>query len=201
MAAHPTSCMAGSPSSSRAAPSSFATLWPPRGWTRASSCSADAGRRASRRCRSMALDPQDVPAVPGNPRPKVPIATLRASAGRPFHSPRFFADTSRLLVTHDDPLGDGAYRSDLYVWNYRNDRLRRVTRGASIRDADPLPDGKSAVAVRCDNGLCDLVRVELETGAVTTLRKATPSTPYYRPRVSPDGHSVVVAVQREGRWR
>jgi len=161
----------------------------------------DTARARRSRERAVALDPQDVPAVPGNPRPKVPIATLRASAGRPFHSPRFFADTSRLLVTHDDPLGDGAYRSDLYVWNYRNDRLRRVTRGASIRDADPLPDGKSAVAVRCDNGLCDLVRVELETGAVTTLRKATPSTPYYRPRVSPDGHSVVVAVQREGRWR
>jgi Tol biopolymer transport system component len=161
----------------------------------------DTARARRARERALALDPQDVPAVPGDPRPKVPIATLRPSAGRPFHSPRFFADTSRLLVTHDDPLGDGAYRSDLYVWNYRADRLRRVTRGASIRDADPLPDGKSAVGVRCEDGLCDLVRVDLETGAVTTLRKSTPSTPYYRPRVSPDGQSAVVAVQRDGRWR
>ena len=161
----------------------------------------DTTRARRARERVLALDPQDVPAVPGDPRPKMPISTLRPSAGRPFRSPRFFADTSRLLVTHDDPLGDGAYRSDLYVWNYRTDRLRRVTRGASIRDADPLPDGQSAVGVRCENGLCDLVRVNLETGAVTILRKSTPSTPYYRPRVSPDGHSVVVAVQRDGRWR
>ena len=161
----------------------------------------DTARARRARERVLALDPQDVPAVPGDPRPKVPISTLRPSAGRPFHAPRFFSDTSRLLVTHDDPLGDGAYRSDLYVWNYRTDRLRRVTRGASIRDADPLPDGQSAVGVRCENGLCDLVRVNLETGAVTTLRKATPSTPYYRPRISPDGQSAVVAVQRDGRWR
>jgi len=162
---------------------------------------ADTARARRSRERALALDPQDVPAVPGDPRLKVPLATLRPSAGRPFHSPRFFADTSRLLVIHDDPLGDGAYRSDLYVWNYRDGGLRRVTRGASIRDADPLPDGTSAVGVRCENGLCDLVRVDLGTGAVTTLRKAMPSTPYYRPRVSPDGQSVVVAVQRDGRWR
>ena len=66
-------------------------------------------------------------------------------------------------MTHDDPLGDGAYRSDLYVWNYRHDGLRRVTRGASIRDADPLPDGRGAIGVRCENGLCDLVHVDLES--------------------------------------
>ena len=161
----------------------------------------DTTRERRARERALALDPQDVSAVRGYPRPKTPIARLRPSAGRPFHSPRFFADTSRLLVTHDDPLGDGAYRSDLYEWNYRNGRLRRITRGASIRDADPLPDGKSAVGVRCENGLCDLVRVNLETGVVTTMRRATPSTPYYRPRVSPDGHNAVVAVQRNGRWR
>ncbi len=161
----------------------------------------DTARERRARERALALDPQDVLAVSGDPRPKTPLATLRPRAGRPFHSPRFFADTSRLLVTHDDPLGDGAYRSDLYEWNYRNGRLRRITRGASIRDADPLPDGKAAVGVRCEHGLCDLVRVNLETGEVVTLRQATPSGPYYRPRVSPDGHSAIVAVQRDGRWR
>lgn len=161
----------------------------------------DTARTRLARERALALDPQDVLAVPGVPRPKVPLATLHPSAGRPFHAPRFLADTSRLLVTHDDPLGDGAYRSDLYVWNYRDGGLRRVTRGASIRDADPLPDGKAAIGVRCENGLCDLVRVDLQTGAVAVLRKATPSSPYHRPRVSPDGHSAVVALQRDGRWR
>jgi PAS domain-containing protein len=161
----------------------------------------DTTRERRARERLLALDPQDVPAISGEPRPKAPVAILRPSGGRPFHSPRFFQDSSRLLVAHDDPLGDGAYRSDLYEWNYRSGALRRITRGASIHDADPLPDGRSAVAVRCENGLCDLVRVDLGTGAVTVLQRATPSAPFYRPRVAPDGASAVVAVQRDGRWR
>jgi hypothetical protein len=161
----------------------------------------DTAREGRARERMLVLDPQDVPAIAGDPRPKVPVATLRPVAGRAYHSPRFFADSARLLVAHDDPLGDGAYRPDLYEWDYSGGRLRRITHGASIHDADPLPDGKAAVGVRCENGLCDLVRVDLATGSVTTLLRATPSTPFYRPRVSPDGRSAVVAVQRHGRWR
>jgi hypothetical protein len=132
---------------------------------------------------------------------ETPIAALRPLGGRAFHSPRFFADTMRLLVSHDDPLGDGAYRPDLYEWNYRSGRLRRITRGSGIREADPLPDGRAAVGVRCENGLCDLVRVDLATGAVVVLRRSTPSTPFRRPRVSPDGRSAVVAAKHDGRWR
>jgi hypothetical protein len=161
----------------------------------------DTAREIRARDRLLALDPQDVLAIAGEPRPKVPLAVLRPVRGRPFHSPRFFADTSRVLVSHDDPLGDGAYRSDLYEWNYRTGNVRRLTHGASIRDADPFPDGKTAAGVRCENGLCDPVRVDLTTGVVTMLRKSTPSSPYYRPRVSPDGQSIAVAVKRDERWR
>jgi hypothetical protein len=161
----------------------------------------DSARERRARERLTALDPEDVPAVPGEPRPKVPIATLQPRAGRAFHSPRFFADTVRLLVAHDDPLGDGAYRRDLYEWNSVSGALRRITYGAGIHDADPLPDGRAAVAVQCENGRCDLVRVDLTAGAITTMIRSTPATPFYRPRVSPDGRSAVVAVQRAGRWR
>jgi hypothetical protein len=161
----------------------------------------DTARERRLRERMIALDPEDVPTVGGAPRPKTPLATLRPAAGRPFHSPRFLADTSRLLVTHDEPLGDGAYRRDLYEWNYRDGALRRITRGASVRDADPMPDGRSAIAVRCENGLCDLVRVDLEKGTLLVLRKATPSTPFYRPRVAPDGRTAIVSVLENGRWR
>jgi hypothetical protein len=43
--------------------------------------------------------------------------------------------------------------------------------------------------------------VNIETGAVVVLRRSTPSTPFYRPRVAPDGQSVIFSVQHEGRWR
>ena len=161
----------------------------------------DTTRERRARERALAQDPQDVLAIPGEPRPKIPLAMLRPSGGRGFHSPRFFADTARLLVSHDDPLGDGAYRPDLYEWNYRTGALRRITHAAGVRDADPLPDGRAAIGVRCDGGVCDLVRVNLATGATTLLRKATPSTPFQRPRVSPDGRTVAVSAKDGGRWR
>jgi hypothetical protein len=142
-----------------------------------------------------------VPAIPGEPRPKAAVATLRPLQGRGFHSPRFFADSSRLLVAHDDPLGDGAYRTDLYEWNYRSGALRRITRGAGIQDADPLPDGRSAVGLRCENGSCDLVMVDLASGAVVIHRRGGLDAPFRRPRASPDGRSAVVSVQQHGRWR
>jgi len=161
----------------------------------------DSARERRARERLLQLDPQDVPAVPVEPRPKVPLATLRPLGGRGFHSPRFFADSSRLLVAHDDPLGDAGYRTDLYEWNYRAGRLRRITRGGGVQDADLLPDGRTAVAARCENGLCDLVGVDLATGVITIRRKGTPSTPIHHPRVSPDGRFVVANVQERGRWR
>ena len=161
----------------------------------------DTTRERRARERLLAQDPEDVPGISGEPRPKMPIATLSPLRGRAFHSPRFFADTARVLVSHDEPLGDGTYRSDLYEWNYRTDALRRITHGAAVRDADPLPDGRSAVGIRCENGLCDLVRVDLDSGAVTVLRKSTPSTPFHRPRVAPDGRSAVVSTKVDGRWR
>ncbi|MDF2772187.1 MAG: hypothetical protein K0S86_1681 [Geminicoccaceae bacterium] len=162
---------------------------------------ADTARERRARERLLRLDPEDVPAVAGEPRRKTAIATLRPMRGRGFHSPRFYADSSRLLVAHDDPLGDGAYRTDLYEWRYRSGALRRITTGAGVQDAAPLPDGRSAVAVRCENGLCDLVMVDLASGALTTVRRGRLEAPFHRPRVSPDGRSVVVSVQQAGRWR
>ena len=161
----------------------------------------DTTRERRARERLLARDPEDVPAISGEPRPKAPIAVLRPARGRSFHSPRFFADSSRVLVSHDDPLGDGAYRPDLYEWNFRSGSVRRITRGASVRDADPMPDGRAAIGVRCESGVCDLVRVDLTSGAVAVLRKGTPASPFHRPRVAPDGRSVVVAMMTNGRWR
>jgi len=161
----------------------------------------DSARERRAREQLLKLDPEDVPAVPGEPRPKVAVATLRPVRGRGFHSPRFFADSSRLLVAHEDPLGDGAYRTDLYEWNYRAGKLRRITWGAGVQDADPLPDGRTAVAARCQNGSCDLVVVNLTTGTVTVRRRGTPTKPIQHPRVAPDGRFAVANVQERGRWR
>lgn len=145
-------------------------------------------------------DTLDVLPFDSFPPPRRAQRTLYAAGGRSHENPRWFADNERLLVSRDEPLGDGASRPDLFVWNSRNGGVRRVTRGAGIRAGDPHPDGTTAAAVRCDGGVCDLVRVELRTGRLTVLAAGSPFVTWHRPRWSPDGRRIAASVQRDGRW-
>lgn len=156
---------------------------------------------ARRRERERRRDPEDVPDVEFHPRPKTAVATLRAKAGIGFDSPRFLPDGEQLLVTRFAPRGDGSRVPDLYVWNTRSGALRRVTRGANLRAADPSPDGQRAAAIRCLGGLCSLVEVSLASGAVEELAAATPLRAYARPRYAPDGRSIFVSRSDSGRWQ
>lgn len=155
----------------------------------------------TRRRRLLERDPEDVPAVQWRPRPRRALATLPAVAGRAHDQPRFLPGGRELLVTRFEPRGDGTLRPDLFVWTWETGALRRVTRGAGIRTADPMPDGRAALGVRCLDGRCDLVRVELADGAVSVLQPGTPGRTWYRPRVSPDGARAVAALQESGVWR
>jgi hypothetical protein len=158
---------------------------------------------AVRKARAALLrrDPEDVPAVRPYPPARKAIATLRAVGGRSHDAPRFFADGKRLLVTRFEPTGDGPLRPDLFIWNHETGRLRRVTHGAAVRSGDPSPDGTSAVGVRCLNGICDLVSVDIRTGRVSVLAAGSPARSYHRPRYSPDGRSIAFGVQEGGVWR
>lgn len=155
--------------------------------------------RAQRRL--LTRDPEDVPAVRVYPPSRTPVATLLAVNGRGHHDPRWFADGRRVLVWRSELTSDDVIRPDLFVWDTRTGRLRRVTRGAAVRDADPSPDGRSAAAVRCAGGYCDIVRVDLATGAVRTIVAGTFTRSWTRPRWSPDGRRLVAPVQEHGRWR
>jgi hypothetical protein len=110
-------------------------------------------------------------------------------------------DGKRILVVRSEPTSDGGLRPDLFLWNHATGALRRVTHGAGIRHADPSHDGSFAVGDRCVDGSCDVVRIDLASGAVRTLATGSPDTTYYRPRLSPDDSRVVVSMQAGGRWR
>jgi hypothetical protein len=142
----------------------------------------------------LARDPEDVAAAQPYPAPRRAVAVLNAARGIGYDLPRFFTDGDRLLVSHDEPLRDGALRPDLYEWNLRTQHLRRITRGAAVRGADPAPDGRTAIGVRCLGGICDVVRVDLRLGTVTLLLAGSPTREYYRPRFAPDGRTAVVTV-------
>lgn len=158
-------------------------------------------RAAQARAQLLRRDPEDVPALQAGPEPRRALAVLRPVDGRPHLSPRFLPDGRYVLVSRSEPLGDGTFRPDLFLWDWAAGDLLRVTKGAGVRDADPSPAGRTAVGVRCLNGICDLVRVDLETGAVVTIHTGYPDLVFSRPRYSPNGRQIVVSVQRDGRWR
>ncbi len=155
---------------------------------------------AARRARLLRQDSLDVPAIDSFPPPRRAVATLLPFAGRSHDLPRWLPDNVHLLVNRDEPIGDGASRPDLFLWNYRTGALRRVTYGASIHHADPSPDGKTAAGVRCADGRCSLVTVDLATGAWHTLVAAHVTDAWYRPRWSPDGRRIAASYHVNGRW-
>ncbi|MHB1224628.1 MAG: TolB family protein [Gemmatimonadaceae bacterium] len=168
-------------------------------WSTRDSVDTTAVREA--RQRQLDRDPDDVPAVRRRPPPRRALHTLHASAGRGYDSPRFLPDGERVIASRPVPQGDGSERPDLFIWTFRTGELRRLTHGAAIRDPDPSPDGRRAAGVRCAGGICDLVRVELGSGRWSVVAAGSPRRSFYRPRWSPDGRRLLVAVHDDGRWR
>ena len=148
----------------------------------------------------LKADPEDVPARSIYPPPKTALFTLRARGGAPYESPRFLRD-GRVLLYRSTARGDGTYVDDLYLWDPERSSVRRLTRRASLREPDPAPDGRTAVATRCAGGWCSLVIVTLDDGNVSTLLSANDERSFFRPRFSPDGKTVLVSVHRNGTWR
>src|SRR5688500_10846984 len=168
-------------------------------WNTEPDTMTDKERKA--RERAFERDSIDVPGVEWRPRPRKPVATLHAVAGLSYESPRFLPDGERLLVTRFEALGDGRLRPDLFIWTFTTGDVRRVTRRAGVRHADPSPDGRSAVAVQCLGGICDLVRIDLASGSLDVIAEGSPERSYYRPRYSPEGSRIAVSVQSGDGWR
>jgi hypothetical protein len=158
-------------------------------------------QRERARERLLDADPEDVPAIRAGPLPRRRVAVLDPAIGTRFESPRFFPDGRRLLVWRSEPLGDGSWRGDIFVWSLTDGRLLQITDGAGVHDAVPSSDGMRAVAVRCANGICDLVEIALSTGAVSVLAPGTPESPWAHPAPSPDDRWIAASRAVNGVWR
>jgi len=155
--------------------------------------------RSTRR-RVAKIDSLDVPDRPFLPAPREEVAVLAPQGGAGWEEPRFLTDGRHLTVIRAEVMPDGRSMPDLWVWDADSGDVRRVTRGAAIRSADPFPDGLRAAGVRCLAGQCDLVLVDLTTGAVAELARGAFDANYSGVRVSPDGRWVASARQADGRW-
>ena len=168
-------------------------------WKTAADTSDTAAARA--RAALLSRDPDDVPAIAWRPKPKAPLAVLYPSAGAAYGEPRFMPNGHEILLVRRTGRGDGAQRDDLFAWNVATGAVRRITHDAGIRTADPSPDGRHAIADRCVGGVCDVVVVDLASGAMRTIVAGSPHVVYYRPRYSSDGARAIVSMQRDGTWR
>ena len=156
--------------------------------------------RQRTRARVLRLDSLDVPAFDSFPPPRRALATLLPASGRSHEQPRWMPDGVHLLVTRDEPAPNGVTRPDLFEWDSRNGEVRRITHEASVRQADPSPDGREAVAVRCHGGTCSVVVITLQTGAWRVVAPGNPELVWHRPRYSPDGSGIAAAFQEGGHW-
>lgn len=154
-----------------------------------------------RKAELLRRDPHDVPAVRRKPLAAKKTHELRASNGGDFLTPRFTSDGRALLLTRLEPDAEGRLIPDLYFYELDSGRLRRLTQGAGLRSADPLPGGREAIALRFRYGNSELVRVDLTTGDEKILDAPPFPTTFADPRVSPDGQNLALIVHQDGAWR
>ncbi len=145
-------------------------------------------------------DPEDPPPVPVAPDRRPREAWLEAPVGATLDRARFLPGDRAMLVSLRRPDRRGLLHGDLGRWDLATGGLRWLTRGADVRDADPLPGGRWAVAVRWRDGFSSLVAVDLGTGSVAELTPPDLATIQDCPRVARDGSRVAWLEHRAGRW-
>lgn len=145
-------------------------------------------------------DPEDVPPVRTRPLAREPLHSWSPADGIEPTTPRFLPDGRRVLFVRYEPDSQGVLHPDLSLWDLESGGVRRLTFGADLREPDPAPDGRHAVALRTRNGASQVVRVDLETGAVEELTPPSIHTICDRPRLSPDGRRAAFARRTESSW-
>ena len=144
-------------------------------------------------------DPEDVAPVRTKPLPRKPLAWFTAPDGGELETPRWMPDGKSILYVHRQPDRDGFLHHDIFRWTPSTGRNVRITQLADVNDADPMPDGKSAIAVRSRFGYSQLVMVNLLTGAVTPYGEPSLDEVFSHPRANADGKVAYVHHVR-GHW-
>ena len=127
-------------------------------------------------------DPEDVAPLRTKPLPRKALHSFVAPEGGDFSNPRWMPDGKSILYSHRQPDRQGFLHHDLFRWTPESGQNDRITHLADVGDADPLPDGKSAIAVRSRFGYSQLVMVNLLTGEVTAVNEPSLDEVYSHPR-------------------
>jgi Tol biopolymer transport system component len=146
-------------------------------------------------------DPEDVPGLRSKPFPAKVLSRMPLSASREPSNPRWMPDGKSILFTSYEPDTDGFYSPDLFLWTPESGEVRRVTKGAHVKEADPFPDGKRAVAIQSQYGFTRIAIVDLDSGQLDfQTDPAIWKADYSQARISPDGMNVAYITHEAGRW-
>jgi hypothetical protein len=148
----------------------------------------------------LARDPQDVAPVRTKPLARKPVHSLTLPEGGDIESPRWTRDGQSILFTHRAPDVHGDLHRDIFRWT-PEDRVKRVTHLADVYDADPLPDGRTAVAVRARFGMTQLVTIDLATGEVKPMTEPSIDRVVSHPRVNPRDGRLAYVAHTNGAWQ
>ncbi len=146
-------------------------------------------KRRERNEQLLRLDPDDVPDVAPRWVPHERITT-RIHLSRIARTARF-VDDDTVLFDAWVVDGRGRVRPDLFLWETEGSFERRLTRREDLRQPDPAPDGRWAVAVRQRWGRTQIVEVALDDGSISEVTELSLDVQVDGPRVSPDGRWLV----------
>ncbi len=88
--------------------------------------------------------------------------------------------------------------NDLYLYDFQEKSLKRLTFGKRLRDPDFSPDGKSLVAVENQTGENRIIVYDLDSGLSEPIDWTDSTMMFSHPRWSPDGQSIVVSGWKNG---
>jgi len=140
----------------------------------------------------------------GRSDPQVRISALDGSQDRKLARTStvptmdWLADGS-ILFSHVDFSGPYRTFADLTIVDEDGTR-RRVTEGARLTQPSAGPDGRWAVAIQEGGGTSSLVRVSLESGAVSEIVSPEADVHWALPSVSPDGRWIAASRWSSGAY-
>jgi hypothetical protein len=136
-------------------------------------------------------DPEDVPDKPWAPPRKKELYSFTERGGIRPEVPRWTSDSRSLIFHSFMRQGSGEFRPDLYQWTPSTGALKRLSFGANLRWADPIPNQNAVVAVRQAFGKNSLVVYDWEANTIDFLTEPSVEVSWETPRVSPNGQNIV----------
>ena len=112
----------------------------------------------------------------------------------------FTPDGKEILFSQAELYRNFSTYGDLYRYDLRRDKLKRLTYGERLHYPDLSPDGKKILAVATGYGQTNLIAIDPEGGEVTYLAKTT-DLQYSNPRWSPNGDKIAVSIWHPGGYQ